>query len=470
MASKPEGFYVSHQATQPFYVAARSVVDREDLLTQRHDEHLALQDRMRNPIAFHAEMVGDIMYYHQAMRQPDSEEFKKAVVKEINGHVDNGNWELIKRSEVPEDHETVPSVWAMQRKQDLTTNEVKKYKARLNVHGGKQTYGVNYFETYAPVVTWFAIRLMIVFGIIFGWSLKQIDFVMAYPQAPIECDLYMDLPHGVSVKGGNSKDYALKLLQNVYGQKQGGRVWNQYLTSKLIDELNFEQSNIDPCVFYRGSTIFICYTDDGIALDLNGDNLSTFVKELEGAKLKVEDMGHPNDYVGVNIQRQSDGTFHFVQTALIDSVIADCGLSKSYKKKQVPAKSSRILTHHLNSPEFDGPFSYRSVVGKLNYLAQTTRPDIMYAVHACAKFSSDPRKEHGEAILHIAMYLKGTRTLGLKFKPDPTKGFEDYCDADFSGNWFRADAPFDPGTAKSRAGWIIYYAGCPIIWASRLIT
>ena len=226
MASKPEGFYVSHQATQPFYVAARSVVDREDLLTQRHDKHLALQDRMRNPIAFHAEMVGDIMYYHQAMRQPDSEEFKKAVVKEINGHVDNGNWELIKRSEVPEDHETVPSVWAMRRKRDLTTNEVKKYKARLNVHGGKQTYGVNYFETYAPVVTWFAIRLMIVFGIIFGWSLKQIDFVMAYPQAPIECNLYMDLPHGVLVKGGNLKDYALKILQNVYGQKQGGRVWN----------------------------------------------------------------------------------------------------------------------------------------------------------------------------------------------------------------------------------------------------
>ena len=228
-----------------------------------------------------------------------------------------------------------------------------------------------------------------------------------------------------------------------------------------MSELKFEQSNIDPCIFYHGSTIFICYTDDGNALDLNGDNLTAFVKELEGAKLKVEDMGHPNDYVGVNIQRQSDGTFHFVQTALIDSVIADCGLSKSYKKKQVPAKSSRILTHHLNSPEFDGPFSYRSVVGKLNYLAQTTRPDIMYAVHACAKFSSDPRKEHGEAILHIAMYLKGTRTLGLKFKPDPTKGFEDYCNTNFFDNWFRADAPFDPDTAKSCAGWII--ARCPII-------
>ncbi len=65
---------------------------------------------------------------------------------------------------------------------------------------------------------------MIVFGIVFGWTIKQIDFIMAYPQAPIECDLYMDLSHGISVKGTRSHDYALKLIKNLYGQKQGGRV------------------------------------------------------------------------------------------------------------------------------------------------------------------------------------------------------------------------------------------------------
>ena len=68
------------------------------------------------------------------------------------------------------------------------------------------------------------------------------------------------------------------------------------------------------------------------------------------------------------------------------------------------------------------------------------------------------------------MYLKRTRTLGLKFKPNPSKGFKDYVDADFSGLWNRIEAPTDPSTAKSRAGWIIFYAGCPIIWASRLQT
>ncbi|KAL7523194.1 hypothetical protein ACHAWF_000420, partial [Thalassiosira exigua] len=62
-------------------------------------------------------------------------------------------------------------------------------------------------------------------------------------------------------------------------------------------------------------------------MDINGKNLDNFVQELMDAKLKVEDMGHPNAYVGVNTQRQSDGTFHFIQTALIDQIIADCGLT-----------------------------------------------------------------------------------------------------------------------------------------------
>jgi len=142
----------------------------------------------------------------------------------VNGHVDNNHWNLIKREDIPEDVQVVPLVWSMRRKRNLTTNEITKHKARLNLHGGKQIFGMNYFETYVPVVTWFAIRLMIVMGIIFYWALRQVDFVMAYPQAPIETDFYMELPQGIQTKTGNSKDHVLKLLKNIYGQKQAGRV------------------------------------------------------------------------------------------------------------------------------------------------------------------------------------------------------------------------------------------------------
>lgn len=91
---------------------------------------------MRQPIAFHAEMMGEIMYLNQALKQPDADEFVKAVIKEVDGHVKAKRWKVIKRKEVPPGHDTLPAVWAMRRKQDLTTNEVTKHKARLNLHGG----------------------------------------------------------------------------------------------------------------------------------------------------------------------------------------------------------------------------------------------------------------------------------------------------------------------------------------------
>ena len=113
------------------------------------------------------------------------------MVKEVNGHVDNKHWELVKQEEVPEDAQVVPSIWSMRCKRNLTTNKINKHNARLNLHGGKQVFGMNYFETYVPVVTWFAIKLGIIMGIIFNWALCQVDFVMAYPQAPVETDIYM---------------------------------------------------------------------------------------------------------------------------------------------------------------------------------------------------------------------------------------------------------------------------------------
>ncbi len=78
-----------------------------------HDSHLNHQDCMCHPIAFLAEMMGDIMYLHQALRQPDAREFVEAAIKEVNSHIDNNHWKLIPCTKVPEGTEVVPSVWAM---------------------------------------------------------------------------------------------------------------------------------------------------------------------------------------------------------------------------------------------------------------------------------------------------------------------------------------------------------------------
>ena len=100
----------------------------------------------------------------------------------------------------------------MHCKCNLTTIEITKYKARLNIHGGKQRYGINYFKTYAPVVTWFAIRLLIIIAILFKWAFKQVDFFMADTQAQIEIDMYMELPVGIEAKHGNNKWHVLRRI------------------------------------------------------------------------------------------------------------------------------------------------------------------------------------------------------------------------------------------------------------------
>ncbi len=225
------------------------------------------------------------------------------------------------------------------------------------------------------MVTWFAIQLLIVFGILFHWALHQVDFVMAYPQAPINMDMYMELPAGIHTKHGNSKDHVLKLLANIYGQKQAGCVWNNYLVTKLR-EINFKQSVIDDSVFYRDDIIFIVYANNGIFLGSSDEQLRGIINKLQNLKLSIEDQGPPADYVGVNIKKLKDGFIELSQQALIDSIIADVALGNS-KVKAVPAKVSKILHAHLDKPPFLLNIGYRSVIGKLNYLAQTTRPDIV---------------------------------------------------------------------------------------------
>ncbi len=106
--------------------------------------------------------------------------------------------------------------------------------------------------------------------------------------------------------------------------------------------------------------------------------------------MNIEDQGHPADYVGVNIKKLRDGPYEFTQRTLTDAIIDDVGL-KDAKVKPVPAKVSLKLHAFKDKPPFDLDFNYRSAVGKLNYLAQTMRPDIMYTTHQIAKYSSNPR-------------------------------------------------------------------------------
>ena len=91
---------------------------------------------------------------------------------------------------------------------------------------------VHYTENYAPVTYWETVRLLLTLSLVHGWHTRQIDYIRAFPQAPIERKTYTKVPPGMTVPG-NLSDFALKILRNLYGQRQTGKVWHDYLIKKL---------------------------------------------------------------------------------------------------------------------------------------------------------------------------------------------------------------------------------------------
>ena len=177
--------------------------------------HDTIKD-ITNPIlAFKASKADpDTMYYHQAKGAKDWKQFQNAMQEEVESQMAAGNYEIVKRSVIPPGAKVLPAVWALKRKRDLRTGDIKKWKARLNIDGSKMEHGIHYDKTYAPVASWSAIRLILAIAATFRWHTIQLDYVMAYSQAPVERELYMAIPPGYNVKEGENTDYALKLHGN----------------------------------------------------------------------------------------------------------------------------------------------------------------------------------------------------------------------------------------------------------------
>jgi Reverse transcriptase (RNA-dependent DNA polymerase) len=420
--------------------------------------------------AFKASTDPDTMYLHEAMKEPDREQFKEAMVKEVKDQMDNGNFVVVKRSTVPKDEPVMPTVWQMKWKRDIKTREVKKWKARLNIDGSKMVQGVHYEESYSPVATWNSIRTMLILAAQYQWHTVQIDYVLTFPQAPIERTLYMEIPRGFELEGYDRKDYVLQLLRNVYGSKNAGRTWYQYLSKMLVEEVGFVQSKIDECVFYKGTVMYVLYTDDSVLAGPDRKEIDRVIKDIQKAKLNITVEGDIQDFLGINIDRKDDGSIHLTHPHLIDSIVKELRLDgPQTKTKATPAESSVILKRHLDSKDFDGAFDYRSIIGKLNYLEKGSRADIAYITHQCAISAVNPKVEHGDAIKWLGRYLKGTRDKGLILNPDGTSGLYLYVDADFVGNWDPEDTQ-SRDSARSRHGYIIKYNGCPILWKSQMAT
>jgi hypothetical protein len=160
------------------------------------------------------------------------------------------------------------------------------------------------------------------------------------------------------------------------------------------------RSEADECVFYRGLTVFCVYTDDGILTGPDKVHLEMCMKEM-GERFNITDKGELNEYLGVKITHLDDGTISLTQPHLIDSIIEDMGSRPNTKGKSIPAPSTRILQRDEEEADHDETWEYRSAIGKRNFLEKSTRPEIAYAVHQCARFATKPKASHSAAVRYI---------------------------------------------------------------------
>ena len=157
---------------------------------------------------------------------------------------------------------------------------------------------------------------------------------------------------------------------------------------------------------------------------------------------------------------------------MVDRILRLVGFdpdAERVKLHDTPASDHVLLHKDLNGEERLQEWHYRSAIGGLSYLQAMNRPDLTMAVQQCARFCNEPKKSHEEAVKRICRYLLKTKDKGLIMRPDPSKGLECFVDADWAGSWC-AESSTDPLSAHSRTGYVITYAGCPILWASKLQT
>ena len=411
--------------------------------------------------------------WNEAMSGPDKDGYWKAMELEVDTlEQTQDTWDIVDRKDWMN---VLPSTWAFKCKR-YPDGSVRKLKARFCARGDKQIEGVDYFDTFAPVVNWTTVRLMLILSLILNLSTAQVDYTAAFVHAPIDKNpewdnmteeereksgVYVQMPRGFTQPGK-----VLKLKKSLYGLRQSPRNFFQYLKSKL-ESCGFESNDdVDPCLFVSDKVIALVYVDDTLLFSPKPEYIEEAMAELSASGLELQVEDSVAGFLGVHIDRSEvDGSIKLTQSGLIKRIVDALDVGH-LDKVMTPAAGKPLVKDEFGDPP-EGKYSYASVVGMLQYLQGHSRPDITYAVSQCARFVHSPRRSHEIALERIGRYLKGTMNEGLILRPSDELDIDCYVDSDFAGLWPHEDK-LDPVCVKSRTGFVIFIAQCPVIWMSRL--
>lgn len=403
-------------------------------------------------------------HYNEAMRSKDRDEWYAAVTKEIGSLETQGTWGP--EMDLPKGKKVIGSRFVFKIKR-TADGSIEKFKARLVAKGFTQTPN-DYGETFAPVVKFTTIRVLLALAAKYNLDIHQLDYETAYLNAPVKEELYIRLP-------GSTSGKVRQLLRAIYGLKQAGREWNDLLNDELVS-LGWERCQSDTCLYvYRVGKVLMflaVYVDDLVLLGNNPKGIRR-MKKLLGRRFKIKDLGEVSYLLGVKISRnRSKQTIELSQKKYIRELGERFGQLNA-KPANTPFSSGFVVTKEDSpkTPEETADMAavpYQGLIGGLMYAALCTRPDISFAVGALSKVSSNPGRAHFREAIRVLRYLLTTQDHKLTYNgkhsdPHITPGVNQlvhgFTDSDWAGN---------VDNRKSTGGYVFLMAGAAVSWSSKL--
>ena len=388
-------------------------------------------------------LPGDV---RAALSGQEAENWKRAMRDEYNSLIQNGTWTLVKR---PDNIKPVPCKWVLKKKYD---DGEMIYKARLVAKGFSQRQGVDYFDTFSPVIRISSVRLLLSFAIHQNLYAHHIDVKTAFLNGELAEEVYMLQPPLFA--DDDQRDLVCRLNRSIYGLKQSARCWNDRLT-QILHSFKLIQMKSDPCIFVapNRSLIVGIYVDDMLVIAKTVDLIREFESKL-AQHVNITYKGPARNFLGIEIE-YIDGQMHLSQRRQINDILEEHEMDES-KGKPTPMATGTELTAEPDQPELPESFGYRSVVGSLLHLANYSRPDISFAVGQLCRFMASPKESHLNAAKRVLRYLQRTKTASLIYRSIAGETCI-YNDADYNNS----------EESFSTSGVCVFHMGNLVNWMSQ---
>jgi hypothetical protein len=393
--------------------------------------------------------------YQEAINDPIyGSKWREAVKLELNNLIRFGTWRYVKR---PRDHVVVSTKWVFDVKRS-GDGRIDRFKARLVARGFSQREGLDFEDTFAPVIRLESLRILFAIAASYGLQAHLLDATNAYVGSKIDKQIYMEIPEGIDPKSHDPKDVC-EILQSLYGLRQSAYLWNQKV-KKFVTSIGFQQSTADPGVFINDRGVIIALYVDDILI------FSKSTKDIESTKdqLKrfhpMKDLGLATKILGIRITWKKN-SIQLDQQFYAQSILEEFGMMNA-KPQAIPLSPSIDLndTSSRKLPQ-DLHAQFRQIIGRLTYLAGGTRLDIQFTVNRLSQHLADPRDIHHKASKHLLRYIKATIHYRISYRKDcRTKGSDlltGYSDSSY-GNATKY---------RSTSAYIFTMAEGPISWCSR---